>query len=154
MFSHRRAPLGRVLIHNLLTFPKSAPGISVISVSSCSVPAKQSPSLPSAPFHSSNLSFFHYSIIPILHPSITPSFHHSVLGPKPASNPPGMKAGQVPHPHLRNSLEDALALARKHQDPFYLEAVLIEAWLALLVLQSICEYASKKDPKDRSLQTG
>src|SRR2546425_3023970 len=65
-----------------------------------------------------------------------------------------MKAGQVPHPHLRNSLEDALALARKHQDPFYLEAALIEAWLALLVLQTICEYASKKDPKDRSLQTG
>jgi hypothetical protein len=52
------------------------------------------------------------------------------------------------------SIEDAMALCDKEQDPFYLDAFLIEAWLGHVVLEATAEYAEKKNAKDRALQTG
>jgi len=52
------------------------------------------------------------------------------------------------------SLEDAEALCEKEQDPFYLDAFLIEAWLGHVVLEAATEYAEKKNAKDRCLQSG
>lgn len=50
--------------------------------------------------------------------------------------------------------EDAEALYEAEKDPFYLAAFLIQHWLGGLLLRAAAEYAEKKNPKDRSLQSG
>jgi hypothetical protein len=52
------------------------------------------------------------------------------------------------------SIEDAAALCEKENDPFYLDAFLIEAWLGHVALETAAEYADNKHAKDRALQTG
>jgi hypothetical protein len=52
------------------------------------------------------------------------------------------------------SLEEAKALCEKEQDPFYIDAFVIEAWLGHIVLEAAAEYAQNKNPKDRAMQTG
>lgn len=52
------------------------------------------------------------------------------------------------------SIADAQALCEKEQDPFYLDAFMIEAWLGSHVLEIAAEYAEKKKAQDRRLQTG
>ncbi len=63
--------------------------------------------------------------------------------PAPAPRLPAMK-----------TFEDALALSKKQKDAFYLDAFMFQCWLGGLIRQSCAEYAEKKNPKDRSLQTG
>jgi hypothetical protein len=55
---------------------------------------------------------------------------------------------------LMKTVADAIALAREKKDPFYLTAFMLQAWLGALVVQAAAEYAEKKNPLDRSLQTG
>jgi hypothetical protein len=50
--------------------------------------------------------------------------------------------------------QDAIALSTKENDNFYLAAFMLEAWLGQLLVQAAAEYAEKKNPADRSLQTG
>jgi hypothetical protein len=52
------------------------------------------------------------------------------------------------------TFDDAEALACKENDTFYLAAFLIQLWLSDLVLRNAAEYAEKKNPRDRSLQSG
>jgi hypothetical protein len=52
------------------------------------------------------------------------------------------------------NFEDAAALSEKESDPFYLAAFMIQCWLGGLTLHATAEYAEKKNPKDRSIQTG
>jgi len=52
------------------------------------------------------------------------------------------------------NFEDAAALSEKENDPFYLAAFMIQCWLGGLALNAAAEYAEKKNPKDRSLQSG
>lgn len=52
------------------------------------------------------------------------------------------------------SLEDAKALCEKEQDPFYLDAFMIEAWLGQVVVMAAAEYAEKKDARERRMQDG
>jgi hypothetical protein len=56
-------------------------------------------------------------------------------------------------PLLRN-FEDAEALYKKENEPFYLAAFLIQCWLGGLVVRAAAQYAEHKNPKDRSLQSG
>src|SRR3974390_1262792 len=49
---------------------------------------------------------------------------------------------------------DAEALYAAEKDPFYLAAFLIQHWLGGLLLRATAEYAEKKNPKERSLQSG
>ncbi len=59
--------------------------------------------------------------------------------------------GQLP---FMKSIEDAKALCAKEQDTFYLDAFVIEAWLGQVGLATAAEYAEKKNPRDRAMQTG
>ncbi len=52
------------------------------------------------------------------------------------------------------SPEDAETLCHHQQDHFYLGAFLIQSWLGGLLQRTAAEYAEKKNPRDRSLQTG
>lgn len=52
------------------------------------------------------------------------------------------------------TFDDAEALFHETHDPFYLAAFLIQCWLGGLVQRATAEYAEKKNPKDRSLQSG
>ena len=52
------------------------------------------------------------------------------------------------------SFEDAKAACAKAQDPFYLDAFMIEAWLGDVVLEAATEYAEKKNAKNRAMQCG
>jgi hypothetical protein len=52
------------------------------------------------------------------------------------------------------TLDDARALATKERDNFYPVAFLLRSWLALLVMDSMAEYAEKKNAAGRCLQTG
>jgi len=58
-----------------------------------------------------------------------------------------------PLPFMK-SIDDATALCEKEQDPFYLDAFMIEAWLGHVALAAAAEYADNKNAKDRALQTG
>jgi hypothetical protein len=63
-----------------------------------------------------------------------------------------------PEPRLRlplmKTLADATALCEQEKDGFYLTAFAAQCWLGQLVVQAAAEYAEKKNPKDRSLQSG
>lgn len=52
------------------------------------------------------------------------------------------------------SLEDAQALCEKEQDPFYLDAFMLESWLGHLILAAATEYAEKKNARERQMQNG
>jgi len=60
----------------------------------------------------------------------------------------------VPNLPLMREPDDAEALFKKTNDPFYLAAFMIQCWLGGLVQRAAAEYAEKKNPKDRSLQRG
>jgi hypothetical protein len=55
---------------------------------------------------------------------------------------------------LMKSFEDAEALCQKEKEPFYLAAFMIQCWLGGLVQRAAAEYAEKKNPKERVLQSG
>lgn len=55
---------------------------------------------------------------------------------------------------LMTDFADAEALYAAEKDPFYLAAFLIQHWLGGLLLTAAAEYAEKKNPKERSLQSG
>jgi hypothetical protein len=52
------------------------------------------------------------------------------------------------------SVAEATALCEQEKDGFYLTAFAVQCWLGQLVVQTAAEYAEKKNPKDRSLQSG
>ena len=58
-----------------------------------------------------------------------------------------------PLPFMK-SFEDAQAISEKAQDPFFLDAFMIQAWLGTVVLDAATEYAQKKQPRERQMQTG
>ena len=62
-------------------------------------------------------------------------------------------AARGPLPFMK-SLADAKAICEKDNDPFYLDAFMIEAWLGQVVLDAASEYARKKSARDRNMQTG
>jgi hypothetical protein len=47
-----------------------------------------------------------------------------------------------------------VALGRVEQDDFYLDSLLIHAWLNQLLVQGVADYAEKKHPKNWGMQTG
>ena len=55
---------------------------------------------------------------------------------------------------LFKSLAEAVTLSKKEKDNFYVVALYIQRWLARANKEAVAEYAEKKDPRDRSLQTG
>src|SRR5690242_424956 len=61
--------------------------------------------------------------------------------------------GRGPLPFMRTR-EDAVALSEKEKDNFYITAFMIEAWLGQTVLDNVAEYAEKKNPRERAMQTG
>jgi hypothetical protein len=80
---------------------------------------------------------------------------------KPASRPPHAANQKskietpksIPLPFMPTE-EDALALAKEHNDLFYIIAFMLQCWISGLLHRAATEYAEKKNPKDRSLQTG
>jgi hypothetical protein len=56
-----------------------------------------------------------------------------------------------PLPFMK-SIAEAKELCQEKQDPFYLTAVMIEAWLGDVVLRAAAEYAEKKNAKERTMQ--
>ncbi len=70
--------------------------------------------------------------------------------PPPANGKPAVRR-RLP---MMRSFDDAEALAVSQNDPFYLAAFLFQIWLSGLVLRATAEYAEKKNPKERSLQSG
>jgi hypothetical protein len=52
------------------------------------------------------------------------------------------------------SFEEAVAVAEQRKDPFYVMAFIFQYWLGCLAIQASTEYAEKKEPKDRALQSG
>jgi hypothetical protein len=52
------------------------------------------------------------------------------------------------------SIEDAQALCAQEQDPFYLDAFMMEWWLGHLILAAAAEYAEKKHARERHMQSG
>ncbi len=52
------------------------------------------------------------------------------------------------------SFEEAEAFAEREKDPFYLAAFMFQYWLGQLVTKATAEYADKKNPKERLLQSG
>src|SRR5882724_11029271 len=59
----------------------------------------------------------------------------------------------MPLPFIRD-FAHAEALYLAQNDPFYLDAFLIQSWLGGLLQHAAAEYAEKKNPKDRRLQSG
>src|SRR5437867_9269797 len=55
---------------------------------------------------------------------------------------------------LFKSMGEAVALSKKEQDTFYIDTLYIQRWLTRANKEAVAEYAEKKDPRDRSLQTG
>ncbi len=56
-------------------------------------------------------------------------------------------------PFLAN-FDDAAAFYQREKDPFYLAALMVQCWLGGLVLHAAAQYAGKKNPKERALQSG
>src|SRR5580765_3927500 len=52
------------------------------------------------------------------------------------------------------SMAEAAALSKKENDRFYTDTLKIQRWLARANKEAVAEYAEKKDPRQRSLQTG
>jgi len=55
---------------------------------------------------------------------------------------------------LMRSFKEAAALSTKNNDPFYLDAFAFQCWLGDLLSTTIAEYAEKKNPRNRLLQSG
>jgi hypothetical protein len=55
---------------------------------------------------------------------------------------------------LMKTIEDAVALCEKEQNGFYLTAFALQAWVGDLICKAAAEYAEKKNPRDRPMQTG
>ena len=51
-------------------------------------------------------------------------------------------------------MAEGVALSKKEKDNFYIVALHIQRWLAALNKETVVEYAEKKNPRDRVLQTG
>lgn len=77
--------------------------------------------------------------------------HPQTTSPSPPANE--TLAARPPLP-VMTTFEEAEALAVSQKDPFYLAAFLFQLWLSGLILRATAEYAEKKNPKDRSLQSG
>jgi hypothetical protein len=60
---------------------------------------------------------------------------------------------QPPLPLMKN-FDEAQRIAENEKDAFYLAAFLIQCWLGNVTIAAAAEYAEKKVPKDRALQTG
>jgi hypothetical protein len=76
------------------------------------------------------------------------------VGQNPDPNPPPPGTAPARRLPLMKHFEDAAAISEKENDPFYLAAFMIQCWLGGLALNAAAEYAEKKNPKDRSLQSG
>jgi hypothetical protein len=63
----------------------------------------------------------------------------------------GQQCGPLP---FMQTVADAVALCEKENDPFYLTAFMIEAWLGQVALGAAAEYAEKKNARDRQMQAG
>src|SRR5436309_643850 len=55
---------------------------------------------------------------------------------------------------ILKSMAEAVALSKKEKDNFYIVLLHIQRWLALLNKETVAEYAEKKNPRERALQTG
>src|SRR6266487_1451391 len=66
----------------------------------------------------------------------------------------GMNRPKRPCLPLLKSMAEAVALSKKEQDTFYVDTLYIQRWLAQANKEAVAEYAEKKNPRDRSLQTG
>ncbi len=55
---------------------------------------------------------------------------------------------------LLATFDQAIALYQTEKEPFYLGAFMIQSWLGGLSQRAAAEYAEKKNPRDRSLQSG
>jgi len=55
---------------------------------------------------------------------------------------------------LLKSMAEAVALSKKEQDTFYIDTLHIHRWLARANKEAVSEYAEKKNPRQRSLQSG
>jgi hypothetical protein len=55
---------------------------------------------------------------------------------------------------LLKSMAEAVALSKNEQDNFYILVLFIQRWLAQANKEAAAEYADRKNPRDRSLQTG
>src|SRR5262245_8562050 len=64
------------------------------------------------------------------------------------------KIKNLPRLPFMKNFEDAAALFEQEKDPFYLAAFLIQCWLGGLVLRATAQYAEKKNPKERAMQSG
>jgi hypothetical protein len=65
----------------------------------------------------------------------------------------GTMADRGPLPFM-TSIADAQAICEQENDPFYLDAFMIEAWLGQAVLEAASEYARTKCARNRNMQTG
>ena len=65
-----------------------------------------------------------------------------------------MNAAKRPCLPLCKSVAEAVTLSKKDKDNFYVVALYIQRWLARANKEAVAEYAEKKNPRDRSLQTG
>jgi uncharacterized protein YhaN len=52
------------------------------------------------------------------------------------------------------TVDDALAFCARENDPFYVSAFMIEAWLSDVTLKTVDQYADRKSAKNRRLQQG
>jgi hypothetical protein len=74
--------------------------------------------------------------------------------PHPPKNPANQSsAGPARVLPLMQTFEDAAALYDREKDPFYLAAFMIQLWLGGLVQSAAAEYAEKKNPRERSVQS-
>src|SRR6266480_7563948 len=76
------------------------------------------------------------------------------LGPEYANSLLAMNTPKRPCLPLFKSLAEAIAMSKKQQDTFYVDTLYIQRWLARANKEAVAEYAEKKDPRDRALQTG
>src|SRR5437773_11293158 len=65
-----------------------------------------------------------------------------------------MKPSQPLSLPILKSMAEAVALSKKEQDNFYVVLLHIQRWLARLNKEAVAEYAEKKNPRERVLQTG
>jgi len=71
--------------------------------------------------------------------------------PNPAAEAPSTPFRRLP---FIANFDQAEALFAQEKDPFYLSAFVFQLWLAGLVQRATAEYADKKCPKERKLQSG
>ncbi|HWX22772.1 MAG TPA: hypothetical protein VN578_22965 [Candidatus Binatia bacterium] len=64
------------------------------------------------------------------------------------------KSATAPQLPLLLNVDNAAALCLQEKDPFYLVAFMLQNWLGDVVIHAATEYAEKKNPKERALQSG